>query len=163
MDLRFDRNRMVASAAACIVGCVVGIVLLAAVLDHGAPAFVYGAVIGGTVATGLYGIVFLVHVVNAGKPVVTIDDRGIEFHRPEVGLVPWASVEKVEIEKVMGSKRFSVYVRPPAPRPGLATKLLYSLALLKRGGTERLTTILGRFDASEADIRAAVDRYRPAA
>lgn len=167
MILRFNKGRMIGSALACLVGFVVCVVLLIVVVGSGSDHFlmsvVRGAAIGGLVATGGYTFVFLLHASNADRPVVTIDDRGIEFHRPEVGLVPWQQIERAGVEKVMGARRFVVYTAPPGPKPGFFTKLNYALAAVKKGGVVRLMMPFGRFDATEAQVQAALDAHRPRA
>lgn len=162
MVLTFDKGRMIAAMATCVVGFVIGIILLVAFFDFGNNGVLAGAlrggVIGGSVAAGAFGIVFAIHASNADRPVVTIDGRGIEFHREEVGLIPWDVIEAAGIERVMGAKRLVVQMRPPAPKPGFMTKLLYSLAATRRGNLVRLMMPFGRFGANEAEVQAILDR-----
>ena len=161
MTLTFNKGRMIAAAAFCLLGCAVGIVLLVAVFDFGANGILVGAlrggVIGGTAAAGVFGIVFATHASNADRPVVTIDTRGIEFHRAEVGLVPWSVIERAAIEPMMGSKRLVILMTPPAPKPGFMTKLLYGIVAQKRGGSVRLMIPFGRFAADAAAVQALLD------
>lgn len=164
MVLRFNKGRMATTAAACLAGCVVGIILLVVVFDFApedsATSILRGGLLGATVAAGLFAVVFLIHSVNADKPVVTIDERGVEFHRPEIGLIPWTSIDRAGVERILGAKRLAVYVRPPAPKPGFATKLLFALVAAKRGDTIRLIMPFGRFGATEAAVQGALDAHR---
>ncbi len=161
MVLTLKKGRMIAAAAACFAAFLVCVVILVGMpgLFRGdiLMSALRGALIGGGVASALLGSVFAYHALRDSGPVVTIDDRGIEFHRDDVGLVPWESVEKATVEPVMGSKRLCVYVRPPAPKPRYMTKLLYGIVAQKRGDLVRLMIPFGRFGADEAAVRATLD------
>lgn len=163
MQIELNRRRILIYAAitgACAIGAWLALILLFSAGATGGA--VVGAVIGIAVVLTLYTAFYLIGFLRRQRAVVAITETGIAFNIPGIGKIEWDRVEDAEVRKLGGGQSLAVYVREPAPRPGFLNAAIYGFSRRKTEKGVRLALPLGRLQATEAEIEAAIAEHRPA-
>lgn len=115
----------------------------------------------GTALLAVVGVLFLRAAFVTRPAALAIDDRGVHFGHPDIGLVPWSRIERTEFFDLGGRRRFGVVTAGPAPR-------LRSVASPRAGflwepveDGVRISLPLRRLDIAEAQIARTLRWFAP--